>query len=74
VSGVFDVGDTQAFVAAVTAVFNLQAAPAADGDIRLKPRDSRSVTPILARGHSDHAERTSSWNRSLSPAVSASAL
>jgi transmembrane sensor len=38
VSGAFDVGDTQAFVAAVTAVFDLQAAPAEDGDIRLKPR------------------------------------
>jgi transmembrane sensor len=37
VSGAFDVGDTQAFVAAVTALFDLQAAPAANGDIRLKP-------------------------------------
>ena len=38
VSGVFDVGDTGAFVTAVSTVFDLQADPASEGVIRLAPR------------------------------------
>jgi transmembrane sensor len=38
VSGVFDIGDTGAFVTAVSMVFDLQASPASQGVIRLVPR------------------------------------
>jgi transmembrane sensor len=38
VSGVFDVGDTGAFVTAVTTVFDLQAKAPGEGVIRLAPR------------------------------------
>lgn len=38
VSGVFDTGDTQAFLAAVTLLFDLQAAPGPDGRTVLKRR------------------------------------
>jgi transmembrane sensor len=38
VTGVFNTGDTPAFIAAVTAYFDLRAQPAADGDIHLVRR------------------------------------
>jgi transmembrane sensor len=37
VNGVFDVGDTDAFVAGVSALFDLKATPAPGGSIRLQP-------------------------------------
>jgi transmembrane sensor len=40
ISGVFDAGDTNAFVSAVTLEFDLQSAAAPGGSIRLSPRQA----------------------------------